>query len=106
MRPFADGVYVNFMSDEPAPHVKVAYGDRTYARLAALKSKVRPLKRLPLQPEHRTGRLNAYPAGALVTVSSMWMRSRGNAWVGCRSTSSGLSGQTYEGARRSPAVRC
>ena len=42
MRPFADGVYVNFMSDEPAPHVKIAYGDRTYARLAALKSKYDP----------------------------------------------------------------
>lgn len=42
MRPFADGVYVNFMSDEPAPHVQVAYGDRKYARLAALKSKYDP----------------------------------------------------------------
>jgi FAD/FMN-containing dehydrogenase len=42
MRPFAHGVYVNFMSDEPAPHVQVAYGDRKYARLAALKSKYDP----------------------------------------------------------------
>lgn len=42
MRPFGDGVYVNFMSDEPAPHVQVAYGGRTYARLAALKSKYDP----------------------------------------------------------------
>jgi FAD/FMN-containing dehydrogenase len=41
-RPFAHGVYVNFMSDEPAPHVRVAYGDRKYARLAALKSKYDP----------------------------------------------------------------
>jgi FAD/FMN-containing dehydrogenase len=36
------GVYVNFMSDEPAPDVRVAYGDRKYARLAALKSKYDP----------------------------------------------------------------
>ena len=42
MRPFADGVYVNFMSDERAAHVQVAYGDRKYARLAALKSKYDP----------------------------------------------------------------
>jgi len=42
MRPFAHGVYVNFMSDEPAPHVRVAYGDRKYARLAALKRKYDP----------------------------------------------------------------
>jgi FAD/FMN-containing dehydrogenase len=42
MRPFAQGVYVNFMSDEPGPHVQVAYGDRKYARLAALKSKYDP----------------------------------------------------------------
>jgi len=42
MQSFADGVYVNFISDEPAPHVRVAYGDRTYARLAALKSKYDP----------------------------------------------------------------
>jgi len=28
MRPFAQGVYVNFMSDEPAPDVQAAYGDR------------------------------------------------------------------------------
>jgi FAD/FMN-containing dehydrogenase len=42
MRPFAHGVYVNFMSDEPAPHVQVAYGDRKYARLATLKNKYDP----------------------------------------------------------------
>jgi FAD/FMN-containing dehydrogenase len=42
MRPFAHGVYVNFMSDEPAPHVQVAYGDRKYAKLAAVKSKYDP----------------------------------------------------------------
>jgi FAD/FMN-containing dehydrogenase len=42
LRPFAQGVYVNFMSDEPTSHVRVAYGDRKYARLAALKSKYDP----------------------------------------------------------------
>jgi FAD/FMN-containing dehydrogenase len=42
MRPYAQGVYVNFMSDEPAPHVQIAYGDRKYARLVALKSKYDP----------------------------------------------------------------
>jgi FAD/FMN-containing dehydrogenase len=42
MRPFAQGVYVNFMSDESTSHVQVAYGDRTYARLAELKSKYDP----------------------------------------------------------------
>jgi FAD/FMN-containing dehydrogenase len=42
MRPFAHGVYVNFLSDEPAPHVEVAYGEHKYARLAALKSKYDP----------------------------------------------------------------
>ena len=42
MRPFAHGVYVNFMSDEPAPHVQVAYGDGKYAQLATLKNKYDP----------------------------------------------------------------
>ncbi len=42
MRPFAHGVYVNFMSDEPGSHVLVTYGDRRYTRLAALKSKYDP----------------------------------------------------------------
>ena len=42
MRPFADGVYVNFMSDEPALDTRAAYGDQKYARLAALKSKYDP----------------------------------------------------------------
>jgi FAD/FMN-containing dehydrogenase len=42
MRPFAHGVYVNFLSDEPAPHIEAAYGAQKYARLAALKSKYDP----------------------------------------------------------------
>jgi FAD binding domain/Berberine and berberine like len=42
LRPFSEGVYVNFLSDEPQSHVKVAYGDRKYARLTELKSKYDP----------------------------------------------------------------
>jgi hypothetical protein len=42
MRPFACGVYVNFISDEPTRQVQLAYGDSKYARLAALKSKYDP----------------------------------------------------------------
>ena len=42
MRPFASGVYVNFMSDESATQVRVAYGDGKYDRLAGLKSKYDP----------------------------------------------------------------
>jgi FAD/FMN-containing dehydrogenase len=42
LRPFSQGVYVNFLSDEAQSHVKVAYGDRKYNRLAELKSKYDP----------------------------------------------------------------
>lgn len=42
LRPFGHGVYVNFMSDEPSAHVKVAYGDHKYGRLTALKAKYDP----------------------------------------------------------------
>jgi FAD/FMN-containing dehydrogenase len=42
LQPFGTGVYVNFMSDEPASHVQLAYGAHKYARLAALKSKYDP----------------------------------------------------------------
>lgn len=42
MRPFAHGVYVNFMSDEPTHQVRVAYGDRKYDRLATLKREYDP----------------------------------------------------------------
>jgi FAD/FMN-containing dehydrogenase len=42
MRPLGHGVYVNFMADEPRSHVKVAYGEDKFARLAALKSKYDP----------------------------------------------------------------
>jgi FAD/FMN-containing dehydrogenase len=42
MRPFSDGVYVNFIHDEPSAHVRVAYGQDKYDRLVALKSKYDP----------------------------------------------------------------
>jgi FAD/FMN-containing dehydrogenase len=42
LRPFSQGVYVNFLSDEAQSHVRLAYGDRTYARLAELKAKYDP----------------------------------------------------------------
>jgi hypothetical protein len=42
LRPFSQGVYVNFLSDEAQSHVKVAYGDRKYTRLAELKTKYDP----------------------------------------------------------------
>jgi FAD/FMN-containing dehydrogenase len=42
MRPFGCGVYVNFLSDEQPTHVRVAYGDQKYDRLAALKGKYDP----------------------------------------------------------------
>jgi FAD/FMN-containing dehydrogenase len=42
MRPFGTGAYVNFMSDETTAHVRLAYGDNKYARLAALKSQYDP----------------------------------------------------------------
>lgn len=42
MRPFGAGVYVNFLADEPQQHVKVAYGERKYHRLVALKDRYDP----------------------------------------------------------------
>ncbi len=42
MRPFAHGVYINFLSDEPTPQVRVAYGEQKYSRLVALKTKYDP----------------------------------------------------------------
>ncbi|MGH2375789.1 MAG: BBE domain-containing protein, partial [bacterium] len=42
LAPYAGGVYVNFMSDEPQAAVRAAYGTHTYARLVAIKKKYDP----------------------------------------------------------------
>lgn len=42
LRPYTEGVYVNFLSDEGAQRVHEAYPPATYARLAALKRRYDP----------------------------------------------------------------
>ena len=42
MQPFARGMYVNFMSDEPADRVRAVYGPDKYERLVALKRRYDP----------------------------------------------------------------
>ncbi len=42
LAPYAGGVYVNFMSDEPQAAVQAAYGPHAYARLVALKKEYDP----------------------------------------------------------------
>jgi len=42
MRPFARGVYVNFLGDEGEERVRAAYGEATYERLVALKNRFDP----------------------------------------------------------------
>jgi FAD/FMN-containing dehydrogenase len=42
LRPYGRGVYVNFLSDEPAGHVQAAYGQAKHRRLAALKRRFDP----------------------------------------------------------------
>jgi len=38
MQPFSHAVYVNFLTDDPLDHVKVAYGDQAHERLTAVMS--------------------------------------------------------------------
>jgi FAD/FMN-containing dehydrogenase len=42
MRPFASGVYVNYLGQEGEDRVKAAYGVAKYERLVALKNKYDP----------------------------------------------------------------
>jgi FAD/FMN-containing dehydrogenase len=42
LQPYGSGVYVNFMSDEPAGRVQAAYGEAKYRRLASLKHRFDP----------------------------------------------------------------
>lgn len=42
MQPFASGLYVNFMSDEPADRVRAVYGPDKYDRLVTLKRRYDP----------------------------------------------------------------
>jgi len=42
LRPYADGVYVNFLADEGEQRIKEAYPTDTYARLTALKERYDP----------------------------------------------------------------
>ena len=42
LRPYGRGVYVNFLSDEPAASVRAAYGDDKHRRLVLLKRRYDP----------------------------------------------------------------
>ena len=42
MQPFSTGVYVNFMSDEPADRLRAVHGPDKYERLIALKRRYDP----------------------------------------------------------------
>jgi hypothetical protein len=42
LQPHGCGVYVNFLSDEPAASVQAAYGDAKYQRLVLLKGRFDP----------------------------------------------------------------
>ncbi len=65
LRPYADGVYVNFLGDEDEQRVHEAYPPATYARLAMLKKRYDPTNLFHLNQNivpSRTGLLALKPA--------------------------------------------
>ena len=53
LEPHRTGVYVNFLdSDDDTSRAREAYGDHIYRRLAEVRAKYDPDKRLPSQKEH------------------------------------------------------
>ncbi len=58
LQPFAaEGVYVNFLSEEGDERIVEAYGAEKYAAPGSDQSRVRPRQPVPPQPEHRAGDL-------------------------------------------------
>ena len=75
MQPFSTGVYVNFMSDEPADRLRAVYGPDKYERLIALKRRYDP------DNVFGTIRISCHKAEVRVQAKSMWT-SRGEPFVG------------------------
>jgi berberine-like enzyme len=66
LRPYASGVYANFLSDEGAAGVETAYGDRL-TRLTALKDRFDPLNVFRMNANiPPTGWESSYPASEAV----------------------------------------
>ena len=53
-KPFAEGVYVNFLGDEGVERVRDAYPQQTWERLVGAQELLRPHEPLPHEPEHHT----------------------------------------------------
>ena len=54
LRPWHEGVYVNFLGDEGTERVRQSYGPKKYDPAPSLEAKVRPGQLLSDQPEHLT----------------------------------------------------
>ena len=62
MKPFTTGrAYLNFIGEEGEDRVRAAFGPETYARLQALKDRLRPDQPVPAQPEHQADRAGERP---------------------------------------------